>query len=105
MIKGGLQALMRQAQQMQSKITKVQKDMESHTFEATAGNGIVTVTANGAHEIVSIRIDREKADLNDLDMLQDLIAVACSQAIRTAKEAVKAEVQKVTGGAGLPGFM
>jgi DNA-binding YbaB/EbfC family protein len=104
MLKGGLPALMRQAQQMQTKIAKVQKDMESHTFEATAGGGIVTVVANGANEIVSVTIDKEKADLNDLDMLQALIAAACTNAIKIAKEKVKAEVNKVTGGVNLPGM-
>lgn len=104
MLKGGLPALMRQAQQMQAKISKVQKDMESHTFEGTAGGGIVTAVANGANEIVSVTIDKEKADLNDLDMLQALIAAACTNAIKNAKEKVKAEVQKVTGGVNLPGM-
>lgn len=105
MIKGGLQALMRQAQQMQSKIARVQKEMESHTFEGTAGGGVVTVVANGANEIVSIKVDKDKVDWNDLEMVQDLIAAACNEAIRVAKEQVKAKVQEVTGGVNLPGFM
>lgn len=104
MIKGGLSALMRQAQQMQSKIAKVQKSMETHTFEGTAGGGVVTAVANGANEIVSIKIDKEKVDFSDLEMVQDLIAAACTQAIKNAKEKVKAEVQKVTGGVNLPGM-
>jgi nucleoid-associated protein EbfC len=104
MIKGGLQALMRQAQQMQTKIAKVQKDMETHTFEGTSGGGVVVATANGANEIVSVKIDKDKVDWNDLEMIQDMIAAACTQAIKNAKEKVKAEVQKVTGGANIPGM-
>jgi nucleoid-associated protein EbfC len=104
MLKGGLPALMRQAQQMQTKIAKVQKDMESHTFEGSSGGGIVTAVANGANEIVSVTIDKEKADFNDLDMLQALIAAACTNAIKVSKEKVKAEVSKVTGGVNLPGM-
>jgi len=104
MLKGGLPALMRQAQQMQTKISKVQKEMESHTFEGAAGGGIVVATANGANEIVSIKIDKEKADFSDLDMLEALIAAACTTAIKIAKEQVKAKVQEVTGGVNLPGM-
>lgn len=104
MIKGGLTALMRQAQQMQTKIAKKQKEMESHTFEGTAGGGVVTATANGANEIVAIKIDKEKINLQeDLDMALDMIAAACTSAIKNARDSVKAEVQKLTGGVNLPG--
>jgi DNA-binding YbaB/EbfC family protein len=96
--------LMKQAQQFQSKIAKLQEELGEQTVEASAGGGMVTVVANGKQEIISIVIDPEVIDPDDVEMLQDLIMAAVNDALSRAKEMVNAEMGKLTKGMNLPGM-
>jgi len=96
--------LMKQAQQFQSKIAKLQEELGEQTVEASAGGGMVTVVANGKQEIISIVIDPEVIDPDDVEMLQDLIMAAVNDALSRVKEMVNAEMGKLTKGMNLPGM-
>lgn len=96
--------LMRQAQKIQAEMAKVQDEAKSKTVEATAGGGMVTAVANGAGELLWVRIEKEVVNPEDLDMLQDLVVAACNEALRRAQEMVQAEMSKLTGGLQLPGM-
>lgn len=97
--------LMKQAQQLQSKMTKLQEEMAEKTIEATAGGGMVKVVANGKQQVVSIRIEKEVVDPDDVEMLQDLILAAVNDALARAQEMVSQEMSKLTGGMNIPGMM
>jgi nucleoid-associated protein EbfC len=92
--------MLRQVQQMQDRMQKVQKELESETVEASAGGGAVTVVATGAQKLVSVRIDPEAA--GDPEMLQDLIVAAVNEVIDKSKEVAAAKMQSVASGMGLP---
>jgi len=92
--------MLRQVQQMQDRMQKAQKELESETVEATAGGGAVTVVATGAQKLVSVRIDPEAA--GDPEMLQDLVVAAVNEALEKSKEMAAAKMQAVTAGMGLP---
>jgi len=96
--------LLKQAQQFQSKMAKLQEELGERTVEASAGGGMVTVTANGKQEILAIRIDREVIDPDEAEMLQDLILAAANDALSRAKEMVNEEMGKLTKGMNLPGL-
>ena len=92
--------MLRQVQQMQDRMQKVQKELESETVEATAGGGAVTVIATGGQKLVSVRIDPDAAA--DPEMLEDLIVAAVNEAMEKSKEMAAAKMQSVTSGLGLP---
>ncbi|MHB8882582.1 MAG: YbaB/EbfC family nucleoid-associated protein [Thermodesulfovibrionales bacterium] len=96
--------LMRQAQKLQEEMQKAQEEAKKKTAEATAGGGMITVVASGSGELVSIKIDREVVNPDDVDMLQDLILAASNEAIRRAQEMVSDEMSKITGGLQIPGM-
>jgi DNA-binding YbaB/EbfC family protein len=96
--------IMKQAQQFQSKIAKLQEELGDETVEASSGGGMVTVIANGRQEILSIEIDQEVIDPNDAEMLQDLIMAAVNDALSRAKEMVNEEMGKLTKGMNIPGM-
>jgi len=96
---------MKQAKKMQEKIASIQAELESKTVEATAGGGMVTVIVNGKFEILSLKIDKEVVNPEDVDMLQDLITAAVNEGIRKAQEMATAEMSKITGGFNIPGLM
>jgi hypothetical protein len=102
---GGLGQMMKQAQKMQAQILKIQEEMAERSVEASSGGGMVTVTANGKQEVLSIRIEPEVVDPEDVEMLQDLVAAAVNEALKKAQEMVAEEMAKVTGGMQLPGLM
>ena len=93
---------MKQAQKLQSEMQRVQEELGSKTVEATAGGGMVTVVANGKQEIVSLKIDPEVVNKDDVEMLEDLIVAAVNESKRRAQELAMNEIGKVTGGLGLP---
>ena len=101
----GFGNLMRQAQQLQAKMLKVQEEMATRTAEASAGGGMVTAVANGKQELVSIKLEKEVVNPEDLEMLQDLIVAAANAALKKAQEMVSDEMKKLTGGINLPGLM
>lgn len=96
--------MIREAQKLQSEMARVQEEAKKKTVEATAGGGMVTVVASGAGEIVSVKIEKEVVDPEDVEMLQDLIMAASNEALRRAQEMVSEEVSKLTGGMSLPGL-
>ncbi|MFW6081984.1 MAG: YbaB/EbfC family nucleoid-associated protein [Desulfosalsimonas sp.] len=96
--------LMKQAQQLQEKMNKLQEEMADKTVEATAGGGMVKVVANGKQQIVSIGIEKEVVDPDDVEMLQDLITAAVNEALTRAQSMVSEEMNKLTGGMNIPGM-
>jgi DNA-binding YbaB/EbfC family protein len=96
--------LMKQAQQMQSKILKLQEEMGEHREEATAGGGVVTAGAIGKGELVDLKIAPEVANPEDVEMLEDLVLAAANEALRKARAAMEEEMKKATGGMGIPGL-
>lgn len=96
--------IMREAQKLQSKMQEMQEEAKNKTVEASSGGGMVTVTANGAGEIVAIKIEKDVVNPDDVEMLQDLILAAANEAIKRAHEMVSEEMAKLTGGLQLPGL-
>jgi len=96
--------LMKQAQQMQSKMNKMQEELEKKTIESTAGGGAVKVVVNGKQELVDLQIDPDAVDPEDVEMLEDLVLAAVNQGMREIQEMVNKEMGKVTGGMNLPGM-
>ena len=96
--------LMKHAQKMQQEMGKVQEESKKKTVEATAGGGMVTVTANGAMEIISINIERDVVNPDDIEMLQDLISAAVNEALRRAQQMVSDDMSKISGGMNIPGL-
>ncbi|MGD8226650.1 MAG: YbaB/EbfC family nucleoid-associated protein [Desulfobacteraceae bacterium] len=94
--------LLKQAQQFQTKIAKLQEELEDRTVEASAGGGMVTVVVNGRQELVSITIEPEVINSDDKEMLQDLILAAVNDGLSKAKEMVNEEMGKLTRGLNLP---
>ena len=97
--------LMKQAQKMQKQMMEIQEELANRTVEASVGGGMVTVVANGQQDILSIRIDPEVVDPDDIEMLQDLILAAVNEAHRKAQELMTEEMDKLTGGLKIPGLM
>ncbi len=95
------QKLMKQAQKMQEKMMQAQEELASKTVEAAAGGGMVVAVVNGKFELVSLRIEKEVVDPEDIEMLQDLIIAAVNEGIRMAQEMSAAEMSKITGGLNL----
>ena len=101
----GMGKMMKQAQQLQSKMLKLQEEMAKKTVETTSGGGMVKVAANGRQQVVSIQIEKEVVDPDDLEMLQDLILAAINDALIKSQEMVSGEMSKLTGGMNIPGLM
>lgn len=99
---GGMQGFLRQAQQMQNKMAKVQEELKTRTVEATSGGGAVKVTITGAQELTAITIDKDAA--GDVDMLQDMVMTAVNEAVKKSKAMAEEEMSKVTGGMSIPGM-
>jgi DNA-binding YbaB/EbfC family protein len=96
-----IQKMMQQAQQMQERLQRQMSDM---TVEATAGGGMVTVTANGHKNILSIKIDPEVVSKDDVEMLQDLIVAAINDAHRKVDDALAGQMKGMMGGLNIPGL-
>ena len=94
--------LLKQAQQFQDKVAKLQEELGDRTMEASAGGGMVTVVVNGKQEILSINIDPEVVDPEELAMLQDLVIAAVNDGLSRAKEMVNQEMGQLTSGMNIP---
>ena len=94
--------LLKQAQQVQARMAKLQEELGERTVEASSGGGMVAVVANGKQEIISVTIDPEVIDPEDKEMLQDLIIAAVNDALAKAKQMVQEEMGKLTHGLNLP---
>ena len=95
---GNMNNMIRQAQKMQQDMMKAQEELESKTYEAGAGGGVVSATVSGRKELVSVAIDPEAVDPDDVEMLQDLIVAAVNEALRKANEDAASQLSKPTGG-------
>ena len=94
--------LMQQAQEMQGRLQQMQQELESKTVTASSGGGMVTVTADGKGQVRSVRIDPTVVKAEDVEMLEDLVIAAVSEAQKKAGEMAQEEMQKLTGGLSLP---
>lgn len=100
--KADIQKQMQQMQLMQQKMDDLQNEINKMETEATAGGGAVMVKVNGKKELVEINLKPEVVDPDDVEMLQDLIMVAANEALRAMDEISSNEMNKLTGGLGLP---
>ncbi len=96
--------IMREAQKLQAEMQRLQEEAKKKTVEASAGGGMVTVVANGAGELVSVKIEKDVVNPEDVEMLQDLVLAASNEALRRAQQMVNEDMSKVTGGLQLPGM-
>ncbi len=99
---GNMNNMIRQAQKMQQDMMKAQEELESKSYEAAAGGGVVTAVVSGKKELESIAIDPEAVDPDDVEMLQDLIVAAVNEALRKANEDAASQMSRLTGGLNLP---
>jgi DNA-binding YbaB/EbfC family protein len=95
---GNLQALLQTAQRVQQELSKIQDELVNKTVEGSSGGGMVVAVANGRQQLVSVRIEREVVDPEEIGMLQDLVVAAVNQALAKAAELAQQEMAKVTGG-------
>ena len=96
-----LNKLMKQAQKMQEQMAKTQAGLEEKTVEVSAGGGKVKVVANGAGEVISIKIDKAVVDPNDVEFLEEVVLSGVKQAIEQGKALAQSEMAKISGGLGL----
>jgi DNA-binding YbaB/EbfC family protein len=101
----GMGKMMKQAQQLQSKMLKLQEEMADKTIETSSGGGMIKVVANGRQQVLSIQIEKEVVDPDDVEMLQDLILAAVNDALIKSQEMATQEMSKLTGGLSIPGLM
>jgi hypothetical protein len=101
----GLGKFLKQAQKMQAEMTRVQEELAKREVEASAGGGAVKATARCDGTIVSVKIDPKVVDPKDVEMLEDLILGAVTNALQSAKKTQDEELAKVTAGMNLPGMM
>ena len=97
-----IQKMLKQAQKMQEQMAKTQEDLAQKEVEVTAGGGKITVKANGAGDVLSIKISKDVVDPNDVEMLEDLVLSGVQKAIEEGRAIMQAEMGKITGGMGLP---
>ena len=101
---GNMNGMIKQAQKMQSEITKLQEDIESREFTAAAGGGVVTVTMTGDKHVKSLVINPEAVDPNDVEMLQDTIISAFNECVGNIESVSEEEMGAITGGVSFPGL-
>jgi nucleoid-associated protein EbfC len=97
--------IMKQAKKLQERMAKLQEELELKTVEATSGGGMVAVVVNGKFEILSLKIEKDVVNPEDVDMLQDLVMAAVNEGIRKAQEMTSSEMAKITGGMNIPGLI
>ncbi|WP_217588388.1 YbaB/EbfC family nucleoid-associated protein [Lentibacillus saliphilus] len=102
-MKGNMNNMMKQMQKMQKKMMKAQEELHEMTFEASAGGGMVTVTANGKKEIVDVKIEEDVVDPDDVEMLQDLVLAATNDVLKQVDDKTNDTMGQFTKG--LPGGM
>ena len=99
-----MQEMMKQARKMQEQLAQAQESMKDVTIDASAGGGMVKATVNGDLELVSILIDPDALDPEDVDLLQDMIVAAVNEAIRGVSEVASKQMSSITGGLNIPGM-
>ena len=101
---GNMNNLMKQAQKLQKQMEETQKELENKEFETSVGGGAVVVKANGKKQLLSIKIQPEVLDPDDVEMLEDMILSAVNEALRSVDEMQSSQMSKVTGGMNIPGL-
>jgi DNA-binding YbaB/EbfC family protein len=102
--RGGMGNIMKQAQMMQKRMEQLQQELESRRIEASAGGGMVTAVVSGKQQLISLTIDPKAVDPEDVEMLQDLVLAAVSEALKQSQLVAKEEMGKITGGMNIPGL-
>ena len=100
----GLGKFLKEAQKMQSRINKIQEELALRKIEATSGGGMVKVEVNGMQELVSIKIEKEVVDPEDVEMLESLVQAAINEGMRKSRQMLQEEILKITGGLNIPGL-
>ena len=103
--RGGMGNIMKQAQMMQKRMAQLQQELEERRIEATAGGGMVTAVVSGKQQLISLTIDPQAVDPNDVEMLQDLVVAAVSEALKQSHKLAQEEMGKITGGMNIPGLV
>ena len=101
---GNQAAMMKQVQKMQQEMLRMQEELESKTYSATTGGGVVKATVNGKHEVLELTIDPEAVEPDDIEMLQDMIIAAVNEAMRAAEADSANNMSRLTGGMNLGGL-
>ena len=97
-------SFMRQAQELQAKLARAQKELAEAKIEASSGGGAVTVTVNGLQQILSVKISPEAIEPDDVEMLEDLVLTAVNEALTKSQEMAAKRMGKITGGLNIPGL-
>ncbi|MBU1752425.1 YbaB/EbfC family nucleoid-associated protein [bacterium] len=100
-----LQGMMKQIENMGTKVSQLQEELAEKIVSASSGGGMVTVTANGQKEIVSVKIEKDVVNPDDIELLEDLICAAVNEALSRSQEMISGEMSKLTGGLKIPGLM
>ena len=100
-----MQSMLKQAQKMQEEMAEKQAELEEREYDVAAGGGVINVKINGKKEILSVKIDPEVVDPDDVETLEDLIVAAVNEAIKKVEEISANEMQKITGSMNLPAGM
>ena len=93
-----MQGMIKQAQKMQQDMLKMQEELDARTYSASAGGGVVTAEVNGRRELITLTIDPEAVDPDDVEMLQDMVIAAVNSALKAAETSREESMAKVTGG-------
>ena len=102
---GGMGNLLKQAQEMQARMAKIQEELGQKTVQGSAGGGMVQVTMNGQFNLTEVKIEASVINADEKEMLEDLILAAVNDGMRKARDLVSTEMSKVTGGFKIPGLM
>jgi DNA-binding YbaB/EbfC family protein len=101
----GMGNILKQAQEMQARMAKIQEELANKTVQGTAGGGMVQVTVNGQFNLTALKIEPAAVNPEEKDMLEDLVLAAVNDGMRKARELASAEMAKLTGGLKIPGLM
>ena len=101
---GNMGNMMKQAQKLQADMERLQEELGSQSVEGTAGGGMVKAVVTGKQEVVSIAIEKEVVDPEDVEMLQDLVTAAVNEALRKSRDMMTDQMSKLTGGINIPGL-
>ena len=102
--RGGMGNIMKQAQVMQKRMAQMQQELEERRIEATSGGGMVKAVVSGKQQLISLTIDPKAVDPEDVEMLQDLVVAALSEALKQSQKLAEEEMGKITGGLNIPGM-
>jgi hypothetical protein len=101
---GGMGDILKQAQKMQQRLLEIQQELKQRVVEGSAGGGMVRVAVNGEQQVLSVKVDPQAVNAEDVELLEDMVLAAVNQALEKARQMAQEEMAKVTGGLQLPGF-